>query len=210
MSDSFFPLAIIGSALFALVALIFLIGRTLSFGKKPLYSRPLGKGISGVFYAFGKGMLPWEKESVAGYPITFIAGLIYHLAIFSALVILFLQLTLLSLPDSLAIILQILIIAGFLGGIGLLAKRAFSKKMIAISTPDDFFSNLLVDLFLLTVFWSSFSQSVNLVHFVATIALFLYIPMGKIRHCFFFFYARILMGLGFGRRGVFPRRALEI
>jgi len=35
--------------------------------------------------------------------------------------------------------------------------------------------------------------------------MFLYIPVGKIRHCFFFFYSRILFGLFYGRRGVLPQ-----
>ena len=37
---------------------------------------------------------------------------------------------------------------------------------------------------------------------IITIVVLLYVPVGKIRHCFFFFYSRILFGMFFGRRKV--------
>jgi hypothetical protein len=42
---------------------------------------------------------------------------------------------------------------------------------------------------------------------VVAMGLFLYVPLGKIRHCFFFFAARCHMGAHFGRRGTFPPHA---
>jgi hypothetical protein len=41
----------------------------------------------------------------------------------------------------------------------------------------------------------------------AAIVLLLYVPLGKIRHCLFFFATRYHTGIYFGRRGTLPPAA---
>jgi len=50
----------------------------------------------------------------------------------------------------------------------------------------------------------------NTLFFVVAVVMFLYVPLGKIRHCFFFFYARILLGLFYGKRGVWPAPGMRL
>ena len=95
---------------------------------------------------------------------------------------------------------------GILCGVGLLMKRLTLGYMRAISCVDDYISNALVNLFLILVLLESFLQTLRPILFLVTIILFLYIPLGKIRHCFFFFYSRILFGQFYGRRGVLSQK----
>ena len=41
---------------------------------------------------------------------------------------------------------------------------------------------------------------------IAAMVLLCYAPLGKIRHCLFFFLSRYHLGRHFGRRGTFPLR----
>ncbi len=72
------------SFLFSITALIFQVLKTFSFGKRPLRSRPQGSREKGIVYAFGRGMMPWEKESAAKHLPTYLAGMLYHAGIFAA------------------------------------------------------------------------------------------------------------------------------
>ena len=193
----------------ALVSLAILITRTLAFGRKPSYSRAQGSPGRGLLYAFGQGMMPWEKESAASHLPTFIAGIVYHAAIFGAIALLVAHLVPLTLPSVILKILRLVILAGLLSGLGLLVKRFAVSGMRAISCPDDFVANVLVDLFLAAAFAVTLLNGAQPYFFVAAIVLFLYVPAGKIRHCLFFFYTRILFGIFFGRRGVLPHHHPE-
>ena len=75
---------IIISPFISFISLLYLLFRKFSCGKKSFYSTPRGSKVKGILYAFGKGMLPWEKESVKNHLISYFAGIFYHLGIFSA------------------------------------------------------------------------------------------------------------------------------
>jgi hypothetical protein len=197
-------IAVVAAAGFAIVALAALLIGARSLGKKPLYAKPSGSGAGGVFYAFFKGMLPWEKESVAKHLPTFVAGLLYHAGIFSALLYLLFAVTRITPTASLIEILRIAIGIGLACGLGLLIKRFSLPKMRLISTVDDAVANLLVDFFLAAALAATLSLSYEPAFFVTAIVLLIYVPIGKIRHCVFFFFTRIVFGLYFGRRGVLP------
>jgi len=201
--------AVVAAFSYAVIALILLVVRTRSFGMKPSYAIPEGSARRGVLYAFVRGMLPWEKESVATHLPTFVAGLLYHAGVFTAL--LFLLLLMIEAPPThfLSQIFRALVLAGLVSGLGLLIKRVTSRKMRVISVPDDFVANALVDLFLGLAFVAMISPAVTPVFLIAATVLFLYMPMGKIRHCVFFFYTRFVFGVFFGRRGVLPHPPRE-
>ena len=213
------------SALFALVALIVLVVRTLSFGRKPFYSKEAGSRASGIAYLFGRAMLPWEKESARRHPLTYLAGVVYHAGIFAALVFLFCSVFRLIPPRAVLLILQVALAAGGACGASLLLKRVFSRTLRKLSCPDDYAANAIVTLFVIVgaVFawhsagWGSQSSAtvlrselspgllrVELLFYAVSILTFLYVPAGKIRHCFFFFYSRALLGVFFGRRAALP------
>ncbi|MFZ2055107.1 MAG: hypothetical protein WAU81_13045 [Candidatus Aminicenantales bacterium] len=190
----------------SLVLLTAQVLQTLSFGRRRLHSEAEGSRLSGMAYALGRGMMPWEKESAARHLPTYVAGMIYHAGIFAAILSVLLLAAGIRPPEAAVAVLRILLAAGFLSGTGLLLKRVAYPKMRSISCPDDYASNLLVDGFVFFGLLSSWRDAASPLFFSAAILAFLYMPLGKIRHCFFFFYSRILFGSYFGRRGVLPRR----
>ncbi|MBN2410009.1 MAG: hypothetical protein JXE07_09750 [Candidatus Aminicenantes bacterium] len=191
----------------SLVSLTIQVLQTFSFGRRRLYSNAEGSRSSGVAYALGRGMMPWEKESAARHLPTYVAGMIYHAGIFAAIVFALLLAAGVRPPDLMVVILRILLAAGFLAGAGLLLKRIVHPKMRFISCPDDYVSNFLADAFVFCGLLSSWSSGSSPLFLIVAILTFIYMPLGKIRHCFFFFYSRILFGSYFGRRGVLPRRS---
>jgi len=188
------------------IILCYLVFKTYHFNKKKHYSKPQGSGLKGIIYALGKGLAPWEKESAVKHLPTYLAGILYHIGIFAAIFYLFSLVITFHIESLFATAIKILIIIGTLCGIGLLFKRFLKPHIRRISCPDDFASNLLVDGFLIISLMDAFVGSLRAVLFAVAIILILYIPLGKIRHCVFFFYSRILFGLFFGRRGVLPQK----
>lgn len=201
---SFLRLGVILSFIISVISLSILVFKTFSFGKKPLYATPQGSRIKGVLFAFGRGMIPWEKESTRKHLTTYITGVIYHIGIFTALFYLISTIFSFGLPRQAISLLRILLLLGIISGFSLLFKRIIIPKVKKISCPDDFAANIIVSLFLLFSLLNTYSVYSPALFFLVVIIMFLYIPVGKIRHCFFFFYVRILFGLFYGRRGVFP------
>jgi hypothetical protein len=201
---SLLRLGVILSFLISIISLSILVLKTFSFGKKPLYAKPQGKSIKGIFYAFGRGMMPWEKESVRKHLPTYMAGIMYHTSIFTALFYLISIVCSFGLPGHIISLFRILFVLGSISGFSLLLRRIFLPHMKKISCPDDFASNIIVGLFLISALVNTYFVQSTRLFFVIAIFLFLYIPVGKIRHCFFFVYVRILFGLFYGRRGVLP------
>jgi len=203
---TFLRYGVIISFFICAISLCILVLKTLLFGKKPLHSEPQGVGNKGIIYAFGKGMMPWEKESAASHLPTYIAGILYHSGIFAGLFYILLIVTPFFPGLFLINALRILMLCGIVCGVALFLKRIFKTTLKNISCPDDFASNILVDLFLFFALIDTFISSVRSVFLFAAILMLLYIPVGKIRHCFFFFYSRILFGLFYGRRGILPQK----
>lgn len=203
--ETFLRYCLVFVALLSLGILVRLLIKVYSYGRSPLHSSPQGDWKKGVMYAFGQGMLPWEKESAKKHLLTYAAGFLYHFGIFSAFAYLWLTVVQLSLSRPVLLVLQIFMASGLVCGVGILLKRVFIEYMRRISCWDDYIANSLVDLFLLLAFLDSLTVNLRLVLYIEAIVMLLYIPLGKIRHCFFFFYSRLLFGHFFGRRGIFPR-----
>jgi len=188
------------------VILCFLVIKTINFKKKKLFSQAQGNSLKGIIYALGRGLAPWEKESAAKHLPTYLAGILYHIGIFVALFYLISLLIPYQLGLLVIMILRIFILIGILCGVGLFVKRFLKPHLKKISCPDDYVSNLLVDGFLIISLVETYRGTLRSILYAVAIILVLYIPLGKIRHCFFFFYSRILFGFFFGRRGVLPRK----
>lgn len=195
---------VIASFLICVISLIGLVLKTFSFGRRPLYAKSQGEGKKGIFYAFVKGMMPWEKESARRHIFSYLAGIFYHGGIFVVFFYLFSLFISLELRMPVIFLFRILIGLGFICGIGIFIKRIIHIPLRKISCPDDFAANLIVDMFLALALLSTFYPLLKLYFYLLSIVLFLYIPLGKIRHCVFFFYVRILFGLFYGKRGVLP------
>jgi hypothetical protein len=197
-------LVVAGSVLFCLVALTVMVMRTFAFGRRPTYAHPQGSKFAGIAYTFGVGMLPWEKESAAKHIWTYTGGILYHLGILMAMLFLATVLLGISLPQTFLQAVRILLVIGLISGVALIIKRMLKPPMRFLSGGDDYLANILVDLLLLSALTATFAEAMLVPLLAVAIITFIYIPFGKIRHCVFFFYSRVLLGDFFGRRGVLP------
>jgi hypothetical protein len=195
---------VILSGLLSTGALFFLILKARSFGRKPDFSSPQGSPFQGIAYALGRGMMPWEKESARLHLPAYLAGIFYHLGIFSGFAVLFSKVFDLTVPVLVRNIFLFGLGLGLLSGFGLLLKRILLPNVRRLSRPDDFGANVFADVFLAAALAASLDARAVTFLLGYSIFLFLYIPAGKIRHCIFFFYSRVLFGSYFGRRGVLP------
>jgi len=192
------------SALWALAGLLWAWRGARSFGPKVYRSAPGGSASAGVFYAFGAGLLPSAKESVRTHRGSWAAGLGYHAGLFASLGLLAAFSSDLELPLPVARALGAVALIGAACGLGLFAKRAASGVLRSLSVPDDYLSNGLATLMAALAGLAALGLSPAAAALAAGVALLLYLPLGKIRHCLFFFPARYHFGVFFGRRGVFP------
>jgi nitrate reductase gamma subunit len=168
------------------------------------YAPPRAPAGSGVRYAFTTAFLPWAKESASGHPASYLAGIVYHAGIFAMLACLALSLTALQAPPLLANALSVLLGVALAAGLCLLVKRLADVALRAISVPDDFVANLLVDAALAAAVAAALVPSARFVFQLTGAALLLYAPLGKLRHMLFLLTSRRLWGVYYGRRGVLP------
>ncbi len=192
-------LLILVAAAWAGGALLFLRARVAAYGRRELFAAPAGSPAAGIRYAFTKGMRPDAKESVREHLPSYLAGMAYHAGTFTAFGVLALSLVHVAVPTVAVWPMRVLLAAGFAGGLSLFLKRLFKAELRGLSNPDDFVSNLLV-----TAFVGLALTPLHAVWQLSAIALLVYVPLGKIRHCLFFFSTRAAFGAYFGRRGVFP------
>ena len=197
---------VLASAGLGLGALSGLAVRTFGFGHRRYFSEARGRVRGGVVYAFGRGMI--EKESVALHRPTFFGGVVYHGAVFAGLA--YLAWVVFQIPAAPPPwLFRPILLLGVLIGLALLAKRINSPHLRKLSCPDDFFANALVDVFLAVSLLHTFFPALEPWLLSLSVFLFLYIPLGKIRHCFFFFYTRLIFAVHFGRRGSLPGSSSE-
>ncbi len=197
------------TGLLALAALVFSVG---TFGRRwaglqrlPFpkdRSTPKDSALHGVLYAFTLGMAPWAKESTRRHWIAYLRGIAFHVGIFAGLAAL-LASPWFNLVDPIFRILFAMVtgfgaVFGAAGGI----MRLVEQNLKAISTPDDHLSVWLVSLFLATMTAALLATAFVPVMWIVAAAMLVYAPLGKIRHCIYFYSGRLFYGLHIGRRGV--------
>ena len=96
--------------------------------------------------------------------------------------------------------------AGAAGGVALLVRRARSPLLRTISVPDDYMANALTTAFIALAALHLLVARLESAFLVVAMLLLAYAPLGKIRHCLFFFISRGHLGRHYGRRGTFPLR----
>ncbi len=177
--------------------------RLVRLGKPHDLAKPSGTEAAGIRYSFTQGINPAHKESAYLHLPTYTAGLVYHAGTFLSVALLILFF---FVPDISGLLLWIL--AGYLclsciSGLFILIKRVTVGKLRTLSNPDDYFSNILVTLFqAVTVVYLLIGRPAGCPYYLCAALLFLYMPLGKLKHVVYFFAARYQLGLFFGRRGV--------
>ena len=178
--------------------------RPLPADKSPLKGNP----AQGIAYAFTTGMLPWAKESTRIHRIAYLRGIGFHIGIFAAIGALLVSPFWSLLPQPLALLLVAVLLAGSLLGAAGGVMRIAEKNLRGLSLPDDHFAVWVTTLFMAVTALGVLNPAMRpTMYFIAAIT-FIYLPVGKIRHCLYFFFSRSFFGKFFGRRAVYPHPEL--
>ena len=183
---------------------LFHVYRILRLGKPKDYSKPIGSPFKGIIYSYTGAMNPAIKESALFHIPTYIGGIFYHLGIFISILIFFLYLFDYSFSGLLIDLLAVFLGISSLSGLLILIKRIKNHNLRSLSNPDDYISNILVTTFLIFTILSFFYENFMPYYYVQVSILLFYIPIGKLKHAFYFFAARYHLGFLYGWRDVWP------
>lgn len=174
--------------------------RALPADKSPLKGNP----SHGIAYAFTTGMTPWAKESTRLHSLAYLRGIGFHIGIFTAIGALLLSPFWTLLPPILASTLGgVLTLGALLGAAGGLMRIA-EPNLRGLSLPDDHFAVWLVTVWMAVSAIAVWNEAWMAAYYVLSAITMAYVPLGKIRHCLYFFFSRAFFGKFFGRRAVFP------
>ncbi|MFI5251156.1 MAG: hypothetical protein ACHQQQ_01885 [Bacteroidota bacterium] len=169
-------------------------------------SQPKRRNSAGITYSFTGAMSPFKKESAFLHYPTYVAGILFHLGTFLSFLLVLGYFLNLIIPQTGPTLISYFLIITALCGAGILVKRIANLKIKSGSTPDDYFSNVVVTLFQI-LSAAALSRPNIIPYWIGyTGMLFLYIPISKLRHSIYFFFARAYLGIFYGKRGVWPPR----
>lgn len=178
-----------------------------------------GSVVKGVIYSNTGAMLPGHKESAYLHLPTYTAGICFHLGNFLSLALYIWSIICvrygLGTPALLALILAIFLFISCICGFSIFFKRIFSPSLRSLSGFDDYFSNALCTLlqlcgFLLMLF-NAYDKDIPALYdsfFLVASLLFLWMPVGKIKHLLYYFAARFQLGFFYGWRNTWPPKKI--
>jgi len=151
---------------------------------------------------------PWAMESTSRQWWKYGEFVLFHLGVAAAILLSF---VIPYGPEMLGIsavkvtFLAVMALA-LLAGVSRLIKRIALPSMRAISSADDYFSLVLLDLWLASALVAlTMEPWPRIVFFILTAFFLVYVPFSKISHYIYYPFARWYFGKHFGRRGVFPK-----
>ena len=197
--------------LYCIVSLLVHFVKIVRLGAPKDKSEPSGSVKDGVIYANTRAMMPTKKESAYLHIPSYAVGMLFHIGLFCSLllfVLIFFPCFNSWIADSywrwvFAIPPAIATVCGLI----LFFRRLLSKDLKVLSMPDDFISTGLVTLFLLMTTLNLLLPTVsaaNIIYYICSILLLLYLPLGKLRHVVYYFAARYHLGFFYGWRNVWP------
>jgi len=176
----------------------------------------------GILYSLAVIGMPWTMESTRNKKFFYFQFVLFHIGVTLAIILSFIIPYFPSLLTSFKIIIpifQIFIGAAFIVGCVRLIRRISSIYIRSISSPDDYFSLILLTVWFGFAFFAvpnQFQQGEGLLitYFFLTAFFLIYVPFSKISHYLYYPFARFYFGKTMGHRGVYPiqrgsKRGLE-
>jgi nitrate reductase gamma subunit len=206
-----------GALLFMAIVYILRVRWLLRFkaGKERQAATGLGdtNPRKGFIYSWANVAMPWAMESSRTKMFLYLQFVVFHLGVVAAIGLSFIIPYGPNLLASQAVViaLQVIIGGAFLVGVMRFVRRAGSIYMRAISTPDDYFSLILLTTWFAFAFFAVPNSTANgewhlLVYFMMTAFFLVYVPFSKISHYLYYPFTRYYLGKTMGHRGVFPIR----
>jgi nitrate reductase gamma subunit len=165
----------------------------------------------GILYSWANVAMPWAMESTRRHYLIYGQFVVFHLGVTAAIALSFIIPYAPELLESQAVvtILQIVIGAAFLVGVVRFARRVGSPYMRAISSPDDYFSLVLLTVWFFFGVLAAPNQTSGgewhlLGFFILTAFFLVYVPFSKISHYLYYPFTRYYLGKTMGHRGVYP------
>jgi len=165
----------------------------------------------GILYSWANIAMPWAMESTRRQYLIYSQFVIFHIGVTVAIGLSFVIPYGSGLLENqvLVLILQIVIGAAFLVGVIRIIRRVGNPYMRAISSPDDYFSLVLLTTWLFFALLAVPNQTSGgewhlLTYFILTAFFLMYVPFSKISHYLYYPFTRYYLGKTLGHRGVYP------
>ena len=167
--------------------------------------------IKGILYSWANVVSPWAMESTRRKPLFYAQFVVFHLGVVAAIGLSFIIPYVPSLLEIAALrtLLQVMIGAACLVGLIRLVRRMGNPYMRAISSPDDYFSLVLLTVWFFFAALAVPNDTTNgeghlLAFFLLTAFFLIYVPFSKISHYLYYPFTRYYFGKSMGYRGVYP------
>jgi len=165
----------------------------------------------GILYSWVNVATPWAMESTRRKWFLYAQFVIFHIGVTAAIALSFIIPYAPGVLESGALVacLQVLIGAAFVVGLVRIVRRAGSPYMRAISSPDDYFSLVLLTVWFFFAVLAVPNDSASgewhlLTYFILTAFFLVYVPFSKISHYLYYPFTRYYLGKTMGYRGVYP------
>lgn len=188
--------------------------RIVCLGKPKDFSEASGSVAKGVVYANTVAMMPNQKESAYLHLPSYALGMLFHIGTFSCFLLFILSFfdffnNWLINDACIHYLIPAFIAVTSVAGLSLFVKRLANKNLHALTNPDDYLSNAFTTLFQTATFcylmMPGLGCAVN-TYYILSALLFLYMPVGKLKHLLYYFSARYHLGFFYGRRNVWPQK----
>ncbi len=167
----------------------------------------------GILYSWANVASPWAMESTRQNPLFYAQFVIFHLAVAANIIMSFVIPYAPGLMKPAIVVrgLQGLFLAGCLIGCYRLYRRVTDPYIRQISTPDDYFSLLLLTVWMFVSVWAApnrpdLGEGALRTYFIMTAVFLVYVPFSKISHYLYYPFTRYYFGKSMGYRGVYPLR----
>ena len=177
-----------------------------------------GSHSAGITHAMINIAMPWQLESYRKKPMRYVEFVVFHVAVAVAITASIVRpetdTTLgahYSLWNDMPIIgtlCSIICAAAVVAGMIRLIRRIVRPEMRIISSPDDYFSIILLNAWLLSgVFGLQAAAPVwaTVAFFALTTFFLVYVPFSKISHYLYYPFNKWYIGKHLGHRGVYPK-----
>ena len=170
----------------------------------------------GIIYSLTNIAMPGAMESTRDNMMIYIQFVVFHIGVTLAILMSFLipYLPELMANTTMTSIFQVFIGLAFLVGIIRIIRRMTNKVLRAISSPDDYFSPILITLWFLTAVMAAPNNYQEtefwlLAYFYLTAFFLIYVPFSKISHYLYYPFTRYFLGKTMGFRGGYPLRGTK-
>jgi nitrate reductase gamma subunit len=167
-----------------------------------------GNPAAGVAYSYASTVVPGMMNSSVQHWSRWLEFGLYHIGAGLAILSTFtLPFTPQLMIQPIRVVFAIAVALALVVGVIRLRRRFTDPTLRVISTPDDYFSLIAVEVFFFLTVMALLTNAPGwrLAYFLVTAAFLFYVPFSKISHYVYWFFARVLMGVRYGRRGVIPR-----